>query len=180
MKKFYCLWVITGSEEDYVKDVQPLLDDPESPIQGKLYNLGKQMRLKNGKEYTAPLFPSYIFLETDQLNSKDLRLLQKGRGFIKILPNNKEIQSLSPDDTELILSIIKFGTVIPIVHATFDVNDKIVILDGPFKGKEGLVTAVNRRNKRVNFEVKLMNGIAVIGLTYEVMDRVDKESVNTD
>ena len=178
MKKFYCLWVITGSEEDYVKDVQPLLDDPESPIHGKLYNLGKQMRLKNGKEYTAPLFPSYIFLETDQLNTKDLRLLQKGRGFIKILPNNKEIQSLSPDDTELILSIIKFGTVIPIVHATFDVNDKIVILDGPFKGKEGLVTAVNRRNKRVNFEVKLMNGIAVIGLTYEVMDRVDKESIN--
>ena len=138
------------------------------------------MRLKNGKEYTAPLFPSYIFLETDELNSKDLRLLQKGRGFIKILPNNKEIQSLSPDDTELILSIIKFGTVIPIIHATFDVNDKIVILDGPFKGKVGLVTAVNRRNKRVNFEVKLMNGIAVIGLTYEVMDRADNGGMKSD
>lgn len=148
MKKLYCLWVITGSEEDYVKDVQPLLDDPESPIQGKLYNLGKQMRLKNGKEYTALLFPSYIFLENEELNSKGLRLLQRGRGFIKILPNNKEIQSLDPDDTELILSIIKFGTVIPIVHATF--------------------------------EVKLMNGIAVIGLTYEVMDRADNGGMKSD
>lgn len=60
----------------------------------------------------------------------------------------------------------------PIVHVTFDMNDKIQILDGLFKGQEALVKAVNRRNKRVNFEVELMNGTRLIGLTYEVAKKV--------
>ena len=164
---------MTGAEEEYIKDIQPLLDDPKSQIKGKLYNFGKKMKLKNGKEYTATLFPSYVFLETDKI--EDIQILQKGKGFIKILPNNNQIQPLNEDDTNLILSILKYGMVIPIMHATFDVNDKIVILDGPFKGKEALVTAVNRRNRRVNFEVKLMNGVSVIGLTYDLMS--NKENV---
>ena len=58
---------------------------------------------------------------------------------------------------------------------SFDLNDRIVILDGPFKGKEGLVTAVNRRNKRVNFEVNLINGTKLIGLSYEIMKKNDKD-----
>ena len=163
---------MTGCENEYVKDVQPLLDDPRSLLQGKLYNIGKQMKLKKGKEYIEPLFPSYIFLETDKINN--IQPLQKGKGFVKVLPNNNEIIPLNEEDTDLILSLLKYGTTIPIMHACFDVNDRIVILDGPFKGKEGLVTAVNRRNKRINFEVKLMNGVIVIGLTYELMQKSEQ------
>ena len=171
-KKFYCIWVMTGTEDEYIKDVQPLLDAPLSQCRGQLYTFGKKMKLKKGKEYIAPLFPSYVFLETDKINN--IRILQSGKGFIKVLPNNNEIQPLNEDDTKLIVSILKYGTIIPIMRASFDVDDRIRILDGPFKGKEGLITAVNRRNKRVNFEVKLMNGVMVIGLTYELLQQTPK------
>ena len=46
-------------------------------------------------------------------------------------------------------------------------NDKIQLLDGPFNEIEAKVVAVNRRNKRVNIQVEFMNGIRLIGLTYE-------------
>ena len=162
---------MTGSESEYIKEVQPLLDAPSSTCKGKLYNLGKQMKLKSGKEYIEPLFPSYVFFEAEQLD--DYSILQKGPGFLKILPDNKEIHPLDKTDKILILSILKYGTVLPILHASFDVNDRIVILDGPFKGKEGQITAVNRRNKRVNFKVKLLNGVVVIGLTYELIQKCE-------
>ena len=172
-KKFYCLYIKTGCEWDYVKEIQPLLDSPETPCTGKLYCLGKQMRLKNGKEYTDTLFQSYVFWETDSLDG--VSILQKGKGFVRLLPQSSEPQQLNDKDIELIQSFLKYGSVMPIVHVSFDVNDKIQILDGLFKGQEALVKAVNRRNKRVNFEVELMNGTRFIGLTYEVAKKVEEQ-----
>ncbi len=168
-KKFYCLYIKTGSEWNYVKELQPVLDSPETPCTGKLYCLGKQMRLKNGKEYIDTLFQSYVFWETDSLEG--LSFLQKGKGFIKILPHNGEPKPLSDEDVELLQSFLKYGIVIPILRVSFDVNDKIQIIDGLFKGQEALVKTVNRRNKRVNFDVELMNGSRLIGLTYEIVKK---------
>lgn len=128
------------------------------------------MRLKNGMEYIDTLFQSYVFWETDSLDG--VSILQKGKGFVRLLPQSSEPQQLNDKDIELIQSLLKYGSVMPIVHVTFDVNDKIQILDGLFKGREALVKAVNRRNKRVNFEVELMNGTRLIGLTYEVAKKV--------
>ena len=170
-KKFYCLYIKTGCEWNYVKEMQPVLDSPDTPCAGKLYCLGKQMRLKTGKEYIDTLFPSYVFWETDSLDG--LSLLQKGKGCVSLLPQTSEPQQLSDNDLELIQSFLKYGDVMPIVHVDFDMNDKIQILDGLFKGQEALVKAVNLRNKRVNFEVELMNGTRIIGLTYEVVKRID-------
>lgn len=173
-RKFYCLYIKTGSEWNYVNQIQPVLDSPETPCTGKLHCLGKRMRLKNGKEYLETLFQSYVFWETESLEG--FSFLQKGKGFVKILPQNSEPKALSNEDVELLQSFLKYGTVMPILRVTFDVNDKIKILDGPFKGQEALVKAVNRRNKRVNFDVELMNGSRLIGLTYEVVNKVETDN----
>ena len=172
-KHFYCLYIRTGSEWDFVKEIQPELDSPDTPCNGKLYCLGKQMRLKSGKEYIDSIFPGYVFWETNSLDG--LYVLQKGKGFLKILPQNSDPRILSEKDVDLIRSFLKYGMIMPIVHVDFDVNDRIQILDGYFKGQEALVKAVNRRNKRVNFEVELMNGAHVIGLTYERVKKMDED-----
>lgn len=170
-KKLYCLWVKTGFEDDFIKEIQPALDPDfgENKCSGKLIFLGKQMRLKSGKEYTDPLFPGYVFFEADR--TEDFSVLQKGKGFIKILPQNADPQPLCEKDSELVYSFLKYGDVIPIVRVQFNVNDRIEILDGPLKGKEASIVAVNRRNKRVNFEVRLMNGMHILGLTYEIVKK---------
>ncbi len=171
LKNLYCLWIKTGFEEDFIKQIQPVLDSDfaKSKCSGKLIFLGKQMRLKSGKEYIDPLFPGYVFFESNKI--QDFTVLQEGKGFVKILPENTKPQPLCEKDTELVYSFLKYGPVIPICHVQFNVNDRIEILDGPFKGKEGHVVAVNRRNKRVNVEVSLMNGMHVLGLTYEVIKK---------
>ena len=171
--QFYCLYIRTGSENDFIKEIQSVLDSPDTPCTGKLYSLSKQMRLKNGKQYVSTIFPGYVFWETDSLDG--FRLLKKGKGFVRFLPESKSPLVLSDKDVNLIKSFLNYGTILPIVHVTFDVNDRIQIIDGPFVGQEGLVKAVNRRNKRVNFEVELINGIRVIGLTYEEVQKIDNE-----
>ena len=174
VKKLYCLWIKTGLEEKYIEEIQPALDSDfsENKCSGKLIFLGKQMRLKNGKEYIDPLFPGYVFFEADR--AEDFAVLQEGKGFMKILPQSVSPQPLCEKDAEFVYSLLKYGSLIPIVHVQFNVNDRIEILDGPLKGKEASIVAVNRRNNRVNFEVRLMNGMHILGLTYEIVKKCEE------
>ncbi|MCR4939008.1 MAG: hypothetical protein K5930_02725 [Treponemataceae bacterium] len=167
----YCISVRTGLEEKFIKAVQTMLESPESPFQGKLYFLKKQMRLKTGKEYSEAFFPGYIFFETEEKDPSRLRCLTSVSGFLRFLPNTSDIAPLKEKDLGIVTSLLKFGTTIGIVPVTFDENDRIVIKDGPFKNIPGKIVAVNRRNKRVNIELDFMNGMKIVGLTYEEVHR---------
>ena len=168
----YCISIRTGIEENYISSVQSVLDSPDSPFSGKLYFLKKRMRLKTGKEYFEPFFPGYVFLQTEELDDAKLRMLSKYSGFLRYLPSTTDIQPLSKLDLEIVTSMLKFGTTIEIVPVMFDENDRIIILDGPFKNLPGKIIAVNRRNKRVNIQLDFMNGMRVIGLTYEEIKKL--------
>ena len=174
MSNFYCIWVRTGLENKFIEKVQSLFDSVPDEQNGKLYCIGKQIRLRNGKEYIDPLIPGYIFWETDNISR--IQDIKDEEGFIDFLPNDNGIKPLSARDTELVTSFLKYGSVIPVVNVQFDVNDRIVIVDGLFKGMEGRITDVNRSNKRINFEVMLMDGKRILSLSYQEIQK--KENFN--
>ena len=169
---FYCIWVQTGKEDAYIREMYDTLRDKEDAPEFELYFFKKEMRLKNGKEYMESFFPGYVFLKTSESDIQKLLVFKQGKGFVRFLPQTKDAQPLSQNDVEIIQSILKFGSTIGIVHVDFNEDDRIVILDGPFKDFRGKVIAVNRRNKRVNVQFDFMNGLKVVGLTYEVVKRV--------
>ena len=168
-RKIYCIWVKTGLEEHYVKKMQPLLDGAEEELSGTLYVLKKKMRLKNGKEYFETLFPGYVFFETSESDTRKFKALCESDDFIRILPETAAARFLCDTDATIVKSVLQYGSTIDILHVEFNKDDKIVITDGPFKNFTGKVVAVNRRNKRVNIQFDFMNGLKVVGLSYEVV-----------
>ena len=164
---FYCISVWTGMEESYREHVQAALDAPDAPLRGTVHFLRKQMRLKKGKEYYEPFFPGYVFLETEETDAAKLRAVTAGKGFIRFLPSNEMVRPLAGGDRDIVSAILQFGTTVGIVPVAFDVGDRIVILDGPFKERTGSVIAVNRRNKRLNIQFDFLSSARIIGLTYE-------------
>ena len=169
MNKFYCIWVKTGFENKFIEKIQPLFDSLPDEHNGKLHCIGKQIRLRSGKEFIDPLLPGYVFWETDNLSR--IQDIKKEEGFIGFLPNDNGIKPLSAKDTELVTSFLQYGRVIPILNVEFDVNDRIVIVDGMFKGMEGYISDVNRSNKRINFAVTLMDGKRILSLSYQELKR---------
>ena len=131
MSNFYCIWVKTGFENKFVERLQVLFDSVPDEQNGKLHCIGKQIRLRNGKEFIDPLLPGYVFWETDNISR--IQDIKDEEGFIDFLPNDNGIKPLSAKDTELVTSFLKYGSVIPVVKVQFDVNDRIVIVDGLFK-----------------------------------------------
>ena len=169
MGNYYCIWVKTGFENKFVERLQTLFDSVLDEQNGKLHCIGKQIRLRNGKEFIDPLLPGYVFWETNNLSR--IQDIKDEEGFIDFLPNDNGIKPLSARDTELVTSFLKYGSVIPVVNVQFDVNDRIVIVDGPFKGMEGVISDVNRSNKRINFAVTLMNGKRILSLSYQEIQK---------
>lgn len=169
MSNFYCIWVKTGFENKFIERIKAIFESIPGELNGKFHCIGKQMRLKSGKEYIEPLIPGYIFWETDNLSR--VQVIRQEEVFIDFLPNGKIIKPLSKRDTELVSSFLKYGSVIPIINVQFDVNDRIVIVDGLFKGMEGFISDVNRSNKRINFEVTLMDGKRILSLSYQEIQK---------
>lgn len=172
MNNFYCIWVRTGFENKFIEKLQPLFDSVPEEQNGKLHCIGKQIRLRSGKEFIDPLLPGYIFWETDNISR--IQDIRKQEGFIDFLPNDNGVKPLSAKDTELVSSFLRYGSVIPIVNVQFDVNDRIVIIDGLFKGMEGFISDVNRSNKRINFDITLLDGKRILSLSYQEIQRKEK------
>lgn len=169
MNNFYCIWVKTGFENKFIEKIESLFGSVPSENNGKLHCIGKQIRLRSGKEFVDPLLPGYIFWETDNLSR--IQDIRKQEGFIDFLPNENGVKPLSAKDTELVASFLRYGSVIPIINVQFDINDRIVIVDGLFKGMEGFISDVNRSNKRINFEVTLMDGKRIISVSYQELQK---------
>ena len=173
MKNFYCIWVRTGFENKFIEKIQSLFDSHKDEQNGKLHCIGKQIRLRNDKEFIDPLLPGYIFWETDNLSR--IQDIRDEESFIDFLPNGNRIKPLSIKDTELVNSFLKYGSVIPIINVQFDVNNRIVIVDGLFKGMEGFISDVNRSNRRINFEVTPMDGKRILSLSYQELQRKEEK-----
>ena len=82
-----------------------------------------------------------------------------------------DVNPLAKNDSDIVKTLLQFGSTVGIVPVTFDKGDRIVITGGPFNDFSGRVVAVNRRNKRLNIEIDFMNGVKVVGLTYEEVQR---------
>ncbi len=170
---FYCISVRTGMEEKFRQSVLTFVEGDERVLCGRLHILKKRMRLKSGREYFESFFPGYVFLETEESDAAKLRCFSEGKGFLRFLPSSSEVHPLEQSDSEIVRKILQFGSTVGIVPVMFDKGDRIVIMNAPFKDFSGRVVAVNRRNKRLNIEIDFMNGVKVVGLTYEEVRKPD-------
>lgn len=172
---FYCISVLTGLEEKFRASVERLLSGENAAFSGTLHLLKKRMRLKSGKEYYEAFFPGYVFLESLESDPAKLAALSKGKGFIRFLPSSRTISPLHGKDLAVLNTILKFGSTVGIVPVTFNNEDRVIITDGPFKDFSGKVVAVNKRNRRINIQIDFMDGVRVVGLSYEVVKKAVQE-----
>ena len=103
----YCIMVKTGSEEKFKNAATEKL-----ALQGdnsKLYFFKKKMRARKGPDFEEPLFPGYIFMETENLERSSVEALKKVSGFYHFLFDNAEPQKLQGNDLEYFSVFRKSG-----------------------------------------------------------------------
>lgn len=156
--------VKTGGEDKFKKKAEEKFLD--AGYKAGFYFFRKQMHARSGTEFDEPLFPGYVFMETEQLENSNIELLKKLNGFYHFLFDNANPQKLNGTDLEYYQAFRKNGELLGLSKVHFDENQRIVITSGPLKGFEGNIIRVNRRCKRVTVEITLLGTSKKVDLCY--------------
>ena len=81
--EYYCLMVRTGEEEEFKKKARKAFC--EQACTAELYYFQRTLKTNQGKLYEKPLFPGYLFFQTESLTPQIMQTLKKIDGFIRIL-----------------------------------------------------------------------------------------------
>ena len=172
--QYYAVQVKSRCEDEYVRRLR---SDP-SLVQVVVLVPKRTVILRKGgikRRGTAPVFPGYIFLGMDSAVSPELRwLLRKTPDFYRFLPSNQEPVPLGGRDLDLLTHFISFGERADTSKVAFDENDRIVVMEGPLKGLEGLIVKVDRRKGRAKVRLDMCRNSFLIDLAFSVVDRAGK------
>jgi transcription termination/antitermination protein NusG len=169
--QYYTIHVMTADEDDFARRLLPALGPGRLIIPKKLMPIRRKG--KNLKKL-MPVFPGYVFIESeDILDELDtFWAIRRTSGFIRFLRESASPTPLSDRDVSLLRRFMSLGEYADTSKVTFDENDRIVVLEGPLKGLEGLITKVNRRKGRAKIRLDMYGEAFPIDLGFEVVERV--------
>jgi len=163
---WYALFVKAG-KEDYVQEWIRLYFDRNEVIP-----LIPQRRLeerKSGevKDVYRKMFPGYIFIHTT-MNTKIYYNLKKIPELIRILNTGENCTKIANEEMVFILRLLNEEGIVDFSKVFF-YNSKVIVKNGPLKGIEGLILAVNRRKKRVTIRLDFMGMPRKLDIGIEVL-----------
>ena len=164
----------------YVISVQPsreerflaIARDRISPEFAEFHWPRRKLTIRKGgkrRETLAPVFPGYIFLETEEITDTLFSTTKRLPGFYRFLESNDRIRALSGDDLELVTHFLRFGEVIGKSKVTFDENSRIEVQEGPLSGLEGRIVKVDRRKQRAKVRLDLYRESFLVDFGFELI-----------
>ncbi|WP_296028683.1 transcription termination/antitermination NusG family protein [uncultured Treponema sp.] len=168
----YCIMVQTGSEEKFKEEATSRLSEIEKSSKVQFYFFKKMMRTNKGKTFEEPLFPGYIFLEADSLDTECVSTLKTVKNFYHFLKSNSDITELKGADLAVVEQFKRCGERLGFSKLYFEPGRKIVVVEGPLQGLEGKIIAVNKKRCRVTIQLDMMPNVKKIDLMYDLVQPV--------
>jgi len=164
---FFALHIKTGFETQ----IQQLIAEKLPSEISVFCPMRELMIRRKGKTFkeTKPLFPGYIFVKAEEITANILAALKSIPGFFQILPSNKNIKPVLKQDMQFLDSLFKKNFTAHISKARFDENDRIEIIEGPLKGKEGLIVKVDKRKGRAKIVINAFDKQHFVDLGFELI-----------
>ncbi len=119
----------------------------------------------------VPIFPGYLFFLTDALRGEHLAAVKKSTKVFQFLKMNGKILPISDEEERQISPFLGRGEVAGISKVVFEKNQKIRILQGPFKGQEGRIVKINRRKKRMKVRLSLYEEAFLVDFGFEIVEQ---------
>ena len=172
LMKYFAAQVQTLKEDVYIERIKRQLILREE----KQHFFFPKRRLtirRQGKQITElqPIFPGYIFIETDDIDFELRNIMRKTPMFYRFLKSNQEIIPLQGNDLNILKHFLDFGPVAEISQVYFDENDRIVVTDGPLAGLEGSIIRVDKRKQRAKVQLDFANNALTIDLSFTVIHK---------
>jgi len=178
--EYYAIQVWTGKEDDFADRISR---DPAMNSKTMVPKKAMQVR-RAGKmrREERPLFPGYVFVasETGELDNEQRWALRSCKFFVRALPTTAEPRPVKEKDRRLLAHFMSFGKVADISKVSFDVDERIVVIEGPLKGLEGLIVKVDMRKRRAKLRLDMCDNSFLVDMGFEILDRSAKGPASDD
>ncbi len=169
--RYYAIQLYTGQEDDFARRFLPRAPGRRLYVPKRALDIRRRGKIKR---VTCPVFPGYAFVESEDI-LKDLDLywaIRKTPGFIRFLGDNPSPIPLSDKDLHLLQHFMSFGEIADTSKVTFDKDQRIVVLEGPLKGLEGLIEKVDKRKGRAKVRLDMCNSGFLIDMGFKIIEGV--------
>lgn len=178
--EYYAVQVWTGKEDDFAERISA---DPAMNSKTLVPKKAMQVR-RAGKmrREEKPLFPGYVFIATEasELDTDQRWVLRTCKFFVRALPTTTDPKPVKEKDRRLLAHFMSFGKVADISKVSFDADQRIVVLEGPLKGLEGLIVKVDMRKRRAKIRLDLCENSFLVDMGFEILDRSAKGPASDD
>lgn len=176
LMRYFAIQVRTGNEQKYIDLFKSIHSEFDIDL---LFLRRRMLETRKGKKLwkLCPLFPGYVFVETDLENTDALKQILLGRalrrteGFFRFLSPTRSLKELSGNDLKIVQHFLSFGKVADRSKVYFDENQRIVVASGPLKGLEGQIVKVDKRKGRAKIKLDLYKDSFAIDLAFEVIHK---------
>ncbi len=175
MSNWFVFFVRTGKEQVVCNYFNERLNNKGLaaffPKVQLVYKTSKQVR----KEL-KPMFPGYVFAETD-LDARSIaiqtsQMVRTSKHLFKLLGNeNSDYMPLHEEEKAFLL---KFCDEAYIVRESKGLKkgDKVFVTSGPLQGRESIIKRIDRHKRRAEIELGFMGDVRRVRLSLEIVERV--------
>lgn len=170
MEKWYVIQVRSKAEERIKKICEMMIS--EEILTEAFIPKNKRLKKMNGKwnEVEEILFSGYVFLVSDHPDELYLEL-KKVPDLTKMLGHiENEIYPLYDEEVEFLKSFSDNNHVVE-VSTGFIENEIVRITQGPLKGREGIITKIDRHKRMAIIEVELFGKTTQAKVGLEIISK---------
>ena len=154
-EQWYVIQVRSGKEEWVMRCCALMIDDP--CLRKSFLPFSKRLRKVRGEwiEREEILFPGYVFMISED-PTRLYQALKKIPDLTKMLGKDKEeIYPLPEDEVAFLKSFGKEEQIVEISSGYIE-GDRIIVEQGPLKGKEGLIRRIDRHKRIAEIEIEFL------------------------
>lgn len=166
---WYVIQVRTGTEESVKKQCEKLIG--RDAMERCFIPYYEEMKRYQGAWHkeTGTLFPGYVFLVSDNLDQL-YEELKKVIGLTKLLGSGDEVIPLADEEITFMRRFGGEDQVVPMSIGVIE-NDQVVIMEGPLKGREGMIRKIDRHKKKAWIEMEMFRRKQVVEIGVEIVGK---------
>ena len=123
-----------------------------------------------------PLFPSYIFVESEDkhqdFQTKLRELKTRKKGIVKELNYKDEIPALYEEEKKYLKGLLDEKHTLK-KSVGFIENDHVIITEGPLKGYESHISKIDRHKRKAVLEVEMLHKKIDVTIPLEIIKRTE-------
>ncbi len=164
--KWYALFVLTGQEERVKTRLKYRFKDTKLDF---IVPKRKLIERKAGKweEKVSTLFPGYI-LVNGYIGTEEYYALAGVPGLLRVLKDAYGPLEIPEQDAEVIKKLVSRGDIIEHSNILIE-SGKVIVVDGPLLGLEGLIQSVNKRKGRAKVRLTFASESRLVDLSIFIL-----------